>query len=260
MATFGLCAPLSDAERAKEAGFDYIEPSVQQYLRGETADDEFEQENSRVLPAPIYNMLVPGHLKVTGPDRDAAALQKYMERVLRRAGKLKAEKVIFGSGAARTVPEEFDRDVARSQILEFLQMVGPIGRQHGVVVVVEPLRREECNILNGVAEVMTYVREVAHPNVKCLVDSYHHWVSDESIADVADGADGIVHVHVADKHGRCTPGQAEIANPVSYEDFFRPLKQRGYDGGISIESSGPHDLDTLVAALDLLRHSWASAS
>jgi sugar phosphate isomerase/epimerase len=259
MPTFGLCTAIKDAKVLADAGFDYVEPSVQQYLRGETADDDYEREASDVLPAPACNMLVPGHLKVTGPERDASKLETYMERVLRRAGEAKVETLVFGSGAARMIPDGFDRDEARSQILGFLRLIGPIAQRHGVVVVIEPLNRGECNVLNGVAESMTYVREVDHPHVKCLVDSYHHWLEKEPIGDIADAGGDIAHVHVADEHGRRVPGKGTAPNPASYEDFFRPLKHNGYDGRISIEGNWQQDAEALGEALDLIRRAWDAA-
>ena len=48
-------------------------------------------------------------------------------------------------------------------------------QESGIVRVVEPLNRFECNIILSVAEAMEYVKALDHPNLRCLVDSFHLW-------------------------------------------------------------------------------------
>ncbi len=46
--------------------------------------------------------------------------------------------IVFGSGGARRIPEGFDRQRAHGQLVAFCRMVGPIAREHGVIIAVEP--------------------------------------------------------------------------------------------------------------------------
>jgi len=86
-----------------------------------------------------------------------------------------------------------------------------------------------------VAEAMTYVRKVNHPNIQCLVDSYHMWLEDEPLSNLKEAMPWIKHVHLADIDGRVAPGESGKSD---YKPFFNVLKQGNYDGLISIECGG----------------------
>lgn len=256
---FGICASPDQAPALKQAGFDYVEVNVQHVFRGqaESADDAMQTVQGAELPAPAANCLVPGDLKIVGPHADLQALATYMERVTDRAGRCGTTTLVFGSGAARNVPEGTDRDSARSQILAFLEQSAPLAQQHGVTLVIEPLNRGECNILNSVGEAMEYVRELNHPAVQCLVDSYHFWLENEPLRNLEEAIPHIRHVHVADKVGRVAPG---VSGQSDYREFFRVLKRGGYDRLISIEGSvALDDADALRRHHAYLQDGWASA-
>ena len=264
MPTFGICTSPDHSAVMKEAGFDYVEGSCQAYFRATEPDVEWRSYAADcALPIPACNMLVPGHLKIVGPGRDAAALHDYIARLLERAGQAKVETVVFGSGGARGIPDGYPRDGARDDILAFLRDAAPVAVRHGVTIVAEPLNRGECNVINGVAEAMEYVRAIASPGFKCLVDSYHSWKEDEPPADVEAAMPSIKHVHVADRDGRTAPGESgggggggDVA--AMYREFFAVLKRGGYDGRISVEGKVDYDADALRRTLGFLKEQWAS--
>lgn len=257
---FGVCTACNAAEAVKAAGWDFIEDSVQRLLQGQTPDEQWhggEQAGQSPLPIAAANMLVPGSLKITGPAVDAPALQQYMQRVLRRANQIGIQTLVFGSGGARQVPEGFDRTKAREQILHFLRASAPVAAEQKVTIVIEPLNRGECNILNSVAEAMEYVKQINHPNIQCLVDSYHFWLEEEPLEHLVQAMASIKHVHVADKDGRVAPGRSGTAD---YRSFFRVLKQGHYAGRISVEAVGfPPDPADAAGVLDYLKRQWKEA-
>ena len=104
--------------------------------------------------------------------------------------------LVFGSGGARKVPEGFDRETARRQIIGFCSLAAPIAHRQGIVLVMEHLHKKETNIINSVAEAMTYVKAVNHPGFQCLVDSYHFWLENEKPADLQAAMPWIKHVHL----------------------------------------------------------------
>ncbi len=264
MPTYGICTGPDQSHAMREAGFDYVEGNSQAYFRGKMDDAAFAEDGGLVsyaggagLPMPVTNLLVPGDVPVVGERADANVAKKYIERLLRRAGEAKVDTVVFGSGAARGVPEGFDRERAKGQILDFLRYAGPLAERAGVTIATEPLNRGECNILNGVAEAMEYVRAVKSPGVGCLVDSYHSWREDEPLADIV-AAGRIAHVHVADRDGRLAPGGGG-ATPEMYRAFFGALKQLGYDGRISIEGKVDFEVEALRRTLGFLKEQWSAA-
>jgi sugar phosphate isomerase/epimerase len=234
---FGICSSIDNSGAIREAGWDFVEVGVQGVLQGLAPDAEWtgpELVAKSALPTPSANVLVPGTLKITGPDADLdGKLRPYMTRVLARAPKVGIRTLVFGSGGARNVPEGFDRGRAFEQVVAFARTCAEVAAGHGVTLVFEPLNRKECNIINSVAEAMEYVRAVNHPNMQCLVDSYHFWLEDEPLENLRAAMPHIRHVHVADKVGRVAPG---LSGEADYRPFFRVLKDGGYAGSIAVEA------------------------
>ena len=254
---FGICTSVSESAAVKLAGWDYVEPSVQTLLRGQTHDTEWTgdaEAATSALPLLVANMLVPEALKIVGPDVDFARLQDYMATVIRRAKNVGIETLVFGSGKARYVPEGFDMLTAANQIIGFAKAVAPLAAEAGITIAIEPLNRTECNIVNTVAEATKYAAAVDHPNFKITLDTYHLWMENEP-ADNIRRADGLVgHVHVADMHGRVAPG---LSGSNDYKAIFKLLRLNGYAGRISFEGTPMTEFDTTAPrVLAYLREQW----
>jgi len=127
-------------------------------------------------------------------------------------------------------------------------MFAPIAQRHGVVVAMEPLNRQECNVLNTVGECAAMVREVAHPGLRLLVDAYHLLRDGDSCADIAANGDLLRHVHIATIPNRLAPG----AEPCDFSPFFDALIKAGYNGRLSIEGNIPSPESVLPPALSLM--------
>jgi len=261
---FGICTSIANAAAVKAAGWDYVEENVQNLLQGTIPDSQWEGEHlSRQANAgdgaPILAAccLVPGNMKITGPDVDVEALRGYMGNVCARARKVGIQKLVFGSGAARNVPEGFDPARAKQQIIEFAFMSAEWAAKDGLLIVAEHLNRKECNILNTVAEAEEIVKAVGHPNFRNLVDCYHFWLEKESLADLKKRMPLIAHVHVSDLEGRRPPGETGTAD---FRPFFRVLKEGGYNGTISVESLGFDDIAGMgPRVLAFLKTQWSQA-
>lgn len=257
---FGICVPTARAGDVAAAGGDFTEENVQNFLQGQLADSAWQGAQlakQSPLPLPAANSLVPADLKITGPAADLAALRKYMSTVIRRAKSAGMTTLVFGSAGARNVPKDFSPERAREQIIEFLEMSATIAEGHGIMLVIEPLNRGESNIINSVGEAMSYVRAIGHPHVQCLVDSYHFWLEDDSLADLQAAMPNIYHVHVADKDGRVASGESGKSD---YRVFFRVLKDAQYPGIVSVETpTPPTSVEALKRMFDFLRKQWQAA-
>lgn len=256
---FGICSTINDAPAVGQTGWNFLEGAVAELLQPAAEDARWSPPAAPDLPIRAANMLVPKTLPVVGPDVNRAALHTHMSRLLRRARAIGIETIVFGSGGARRVPADgFDRNRAVDQITDFLRLSAPLAAEHNVMLVVEPLNRRECNIINSIGEAMQYVRAVDHPNVRCLLDTYHFWLEREPLAHLEQALPDIRHVHVADEHGRLAPGLG--GQPTSdYQTIFGILKQGGYAGRISVECT-PFDIGQSGAqVLDHLRRAWDCA-
>lgn len=256
---FGICTTTEFASHAKSAGWDFIEESVQGLFEGLQPDDKWTglaRARNCPLPIPSANMLVPGKLKITGPDVDPTQLKNYLQHVFSRADQTNTHTLVFGSSAARNFPEGFDRAKAKQQIIDFLNIAAPIAAAKNITLVVEPLNRKESNIINSIAEAMEYVRALNHPNIQCLLDTYHFWLESEPLANLENAIKSIRHVHLADKDGRVAPG---LSGTSDYRPVFAILKRHHYSGLISVEAF-PFDIPKdAQRVLDFLKSQWNAA-
>lgn len=230
---FGCCCSIEQAEVAHAAGFDYIECTVVSLLP-EATEPMFapvlEKYQAAPVPVAACNVFLPGDLKVVGPDVEWPRVEHYVRTALRRVRLVGANLVVFGSGKARMVPEDFARADAEAQLVDFLQLVGDVAQAHAMTVVIEPLNRKESNILNSVAEGVALAERVNRPAIRVLADFYHMDEEQEDLRALLDYKDWLAHIHVADT-GRRAPGTGSYP----YAQFVELLDQAGYDGMVSIE-------------------------
>lgn len=230
---FGCCQPIQRAAAVAAAGFEYLEcPVVSLRPEGSRAHFEAVIRPAFVqspLPVETFNVLLPGDIALTGPEVDTGRIGRYLAEAFARIAEVGGELVVFGSGAARSVPEGFDRHRARDQILAFLHTARDLAVPSGLTLVIEPLRVVETNICNTVTEALDLARAVGEP-VAALADFYHMREQDEPLEHLVAAGDLLRHIHVADT-GRKAPGTGDYP----YADFARLLRQAGYDGRVSVE-------------------------
>ena len=250
---FGICANLTDAAAVKAGGFDYLELGVQPTLQPREEADPTASVTRALDAAGIrceaMNVLLPGALKVTGPGVDEKALSRYMQRVGERARRLGTETIVFGSGVARMVPENFPRPRARSQLLAFLKIAGDALGPHGVTLAIEPLQKAETNVINTVSDGAALAREANHPAVRLLADAYHMACDGEPWDACAAAGDLLVHAHLAEPTERRAPGTKEY----DYAPFLGALARGGYKGRVSIEGKFDDLREQALRALTVLR-------
>lgn len=230
---FGCCCSVEQAELARAAGFDYVECTVVSLLP-EATEPMFAPvlEKYQTVPVPVAacNVFLPGDLKVVGPEVDWPRVERYVRTALRRVHLVGATLVVFGSGKARMVPEDFARADAEAQLVDFLQLVGDVAKAHAMTVVIEPLNHKESNIVNSVAEGVALAQRVNRPAVRVLADFYHMDEEQEPLHHLLDYQGWLAHIHVADTDRRA-PGTGHYP----YAEFVDWLNQAGYGGLVSIE-------------------------
>ena len=238
----GVCT--RDVAGAAKYGFDYIEPAAAEIAA--MTEDQFREYSDTVLASPLrchaFNSFIRRpDLRVVGHEVSISALRDYLEVCLPRCRRLRASIVVWGSAGSRNVPEGFPRQRAQDQIASFLKMAGEVARRSNIIVAIEPLRRQESNILNTGAEALAMVRRVNHPNVRMIIDYFHLREENEDPRILEVARREIVHLHFANPHGRLWPHA--LREDDHYAAFFRYLKKTGYSGGISIEGQGSFEKD-----------------
>ncbi len=251
----GYCTSVKNIAAAKAAGFDYIEVGTSEIAA--LADVDFDkalQDVVRVgLPVPAANLFLPATLKVTGPTVDPEQQLAYVRKAFERLSRLGTQIVVFGSGGARRVPDGFSKDDAFKQLVAFGKRVAPEARSRGITIAIEPLRRQETNIINSAAEGLALVEAIDDPNFQLMIDFYHLASEQESPSIVSRAKDHLRHLHMANPTGRVFP----LAwGEYDYAPFFAALRQAGYSRRISVEASSKDLGADAPRAIALLRRAF----
>ncbi|WP_051315940.1 sugar phosphate isomerase/epimerase family protein [Algoriphagus vanfongensis] len=232
----GVVSDYENGGILKQVGFQWLVESTSRMLSPiKYSEEEFaknlEEINKSELPILAFNILIPGELKVVGPEVDQRAVLDYLEVVFLRGKRAGVSLFIWGSGGSRRVPEGFDHQVARKQFSSMAKEVAQLAARHDVVLALESLNSSETNFINTLEEALAIVQEVDHPNFRLCVDIYHMLREEEGPGVIHDAKGYVVYCEVAEKADRTAPG-------VVGEDFvpyFEALHQIGYSGKIMIE-------------------------
>jgi len=241
---FGCCgsmiSPAADPigieviDSLAEIGFDYIELSLRDLAAlPETA---FNELSRRVAGSGIgceaCNNFFPAPVRLTGTDANPGAALEYARKAMARAARLGADTVVFGSSAARNVPDGFPHDAAWRQLVELLRNLGALAEGCGMTIAIEPLTKLESNIINLASEGLLLGRAVDRPSVRLLVDYYHLTLEKEDPSVILQAGADVRHVHIAKVDGRVFPREKD----GGLVRFFSCLRQIRYGGKCSVEA------------------------
>ncbi len=239
----GICTSPDNGAIACDAGAEYIEAGVQRLLKPLDDAAAFEESLREVdaCPLPILaaNGFLPGELRSTGRDFAPDRIADYTAVACARAKRVGIRHIVFGSGGSRQLEDNFPLDEAADQFGSLLKRLGPIAGEQGVVLVIEPLRRQECNFINTIAEGAAVVEAAGQPGIKLLADFYHMLQNEESPGDVGRFGSLIRHCHAAEKANRTPPG----IDGEDFRPFLQGLKDSGYAGDVSLECRYPNSLE-----------------
>jgi sugar phosphate isomerase/epimerase len=180
-------------------------------------------------------LVKPSGLSITTPDAEARERTvAAMTTLIDLCAELGGRYLVHGSPAQRRIPAGDTREVAWARARDAFAAAAKAAERAGVVYLVEPLPRDETDLVNTLDEARAMVREVGSPALATMLDTKSAALSEaRPVADVAQdalAAGAIAHVQLNDRNRR-GPGQGS--------DLFAPvlsvLKAGGYKGVIAIE-------------------------
>ena len=238
--------------RIQQAGFDVVElPLTLIAVLGDPAFVELKAAlHDMQLDSSVCTNLLPDDMPISGPGSDAGRLREYLAAALERAAQLKVQKLVFASVSAWQIPPDGTRQQGYERIASFFnETLLPKCRRHDMSIVIEPLRRTVCNLINTLDDGMKLVRLVDSPSVRLMADSYHMLENEEDPIAIESYAPYLEHIHIVES-GRALP-----LNGFSPElsAILHHLKAGGYDGSISFEPLEGQDEAKMAAALALLK-------
>lgn len=241
---------------AERLGFDYVELPVAQVM--ELSEQAFVNGplaavKASGIPCLRMNNFLPASLRLTGPEARHEEALGYASAALDRAQRLGVRVVVMGSAGARNRPLHVSLDQAEHQLVDFLQALAPLAKQRGISIAIEHLNRLESNMVNSYTEGCSLARQVNHPAVGALLDTYHMDMVGEGLDSLQGTGALLKHVHVARTLNRAFPCDGDEGD---YAALFAALKAIGYDGSLSLEANVQADFATEAAeALRYLKQS-----
>jgi len=162
----------------------------------------------------------------------------------------------------------------RDNSVAAMRRLGRKAADSGVQVNLEVVNRYETNLLNTAEQARAFCDDVADPNVRIHLDTYHMNIEERSFADaVRTCGERLGYVHLGESH-RGHLGTGTVAWP----EFFGALREAGYQGPLTFESFSnkvvaPYCVDALCvwrnlwedsdalakAANSFVREQWESA-
>ncbi len=229
---FGVCVG-TDIEKMnliKSLGYDYAESHCQEIAKRDMS--HLDAMKATGLPVIAANCFIG--MPVVGENRDFAAIDEYLETLFSKAAYLGLKHLIFGSSAARRIPDGMSLEDGRAQIVEFLKYhVVPVAEKYGLPVAIEPLRPEECNAINTIDEGVSVANAVDSPYVKVLADLAHMFVQGEDMNKIIEYKDHIIHAHTSNPDPDPSLGKKRTypkeGDSFNQADFIEPLKAAGVE-------------------------------
>jgi len=164
--------------------------------------------------------------RVVGEDADHAHALKIFTQMTDLAATLGVQKIVFGSGQARNIPEHFNRAKAYEQLLDFITKAKNICNDRNQMLTIEPLHRGETNLINSCAEAQKVVNAI--PEISITADCYHIFTEQLSIKDELNKSK-IAHAHTS-----YLPRGSGIIQEEYQQSFFKKLQTLGCNS-VSIE-------------------------
>lgn len=238
---YGICTSIGHYEKAKIAGFDYVEVAAAAF-----ADrPAFDPDPYREAQVRVTNVFFPGRLNLSRDGKNP--LLDYAELALARAAEIGVELMVIGSGATRKALDGRDPGDMFGGFVDLVAEIQALALPIGIRVTPESLKREETNVGNELRSLALALDTVG---VGYTADSHHvlaEWVSDGGIGIPPNSLweDQIPHapqhVHLGDL-ARVSPWPDDSA----LRGFVRRLKDFRYEGRVSVEAGLKDDsLETL---------------
>ena len=245
----GVCTSVKNAPLLKRAGCSYVEIGINSFLMPNRDDDAFaanlKEASESELPALAGNTFFPGDIKLVGPEVDMEKTLRFAETAMKRGKEIGVKIFVLGSGGARRIPDDFEQEKAIVQFIDLCKQLALLGEKYDIVIVVEPLRKQETNLIHTVRQGTEIVRAVNHPNLRVLADFYHMMCEDEDAQAIVEAGDLLYHCHIAEKAERTAPG----VKGDDFTPYFKALKEINYKGSISLECNWKNFEEEVVQAI-----------
>ncbi|MDR2077519.1 MAG: sugar phosphate isomerase/epimerase [Rickettsiales bacterium] len=141
----GCCANLGNQTLLKNAGFDFIEIK---------ASELYNSCEEIIMNIYAINNLLPRTLNLFS---NLGEITKETEKVFESSKKANIKVITFGSGTCRRV--DFNNNAWESVWRKYLLYLNNSANKYKIKTTIEPLAKEETNLVNTLEEALFYVKK-----------------------------------------------------------------------------------------------------
>ena len=250
---FGVCCLPENFAAAKSAGLDYAEISMA-YLHGKSNTelcDIKQKAADNGLHIDGFNGFFGSGITLYNDPLEK--ILDYSKVNFETANILGGRYCVFGCGWLRKTPDGADKADTEKRFAYILSQIAELASGYDLQLCLEPLCREETDIINTFEEGLRLCRSVNVKKLGCIVDFYHFFKNGEDLSVFDSLMPGEPrHVHLARPHDdRAAPTEADRE---ALTVWAKKLKAIGYDKRISLECRWSKDFENdLMTAAPLLK-------
>ena len=221
--------------KASRLGFDVLEIAahhINNYSPSQLAEiRQCAKDHNIILTAGIG----PSKEKnLSSPDESIRkAGSEFFRETLTNIAKLDVH--VIGGALYSYWPIDYSKPVDkagdRARGIEGVRGIADFANNLGINLCLEVLNRFENHVLNTAAEGVAFVQEVAKPNVKVMLDTFHMNIEEDSIGGAIRTAGPLLgHLHTGECNRR-VPGKGR----VPWREIGEALRDIGYNGTVVME-------------------------
>ena len=226
-------SPSSSFAAISKAGFGAVELLLANpdYVDGDTLEGLLDESHLSLSAVGTGGAYVIHGLRLCSTDMDVREkAEDYIRRTISLSSRFGAT-TILGSVMC-FAKSDCTREEALSQVVPAIRRLADFAAEKGASIVIEPLNRYECGIVNNIDQGLELLGRVNSENAKLLVDCFHMNIEESSIGEsIRKAARRVGHVHISDSN-RQAPGFGHI----DFSEVSHALRDIAYKGYVSMEA------------------------
>jgi sugar phosphate isomerase/epimerase len=164
----GCCSSLDNIKLLKDNNFDFIEIKANELEKIPTIE--------KCIDIYAINNLLPRNLSIFN---DLEIIKIETEKVFRTAKNYNVKIITFGSGFCRKINFNINWQNIFDEYLNYLNF---LSEKYSIKVGVEPLAKEETDLINNVEEAESYINK--YDNLGITLDSFHFFKNDNNFKSI----------------------------------------------------------------------------
>lgn len=234
----------SGLEHIARIGFDTVDIFCEALTISEEETSLIEDTCTRNhLPIVSLPVVSAGLIDFNDPVRDFH-LQR-CKKFIDLCARFKADNLLLVLGEYIWQREVIPPEAQWQWAVENTRELGDYAEKKGVEIALE-LEPFRLSLLNNIKEMVRFLDDCNHPQVKANIDVSHLVLSDVSPSELSTLKGRAVHVHISDcdgkVHGDLPPGRGV----VKFMPYLQAIKELKIDGTIALELEYSPDPEKIV--------------